>query len=357
VVTFVNNHDFRGSGEPIQNDPLLAYAYILTNNQIGLPTIFYPDFFGTTIPNAPVLNGQVKLAQLIDIHKNHIFGASEVVYLNRFLSSQFGDYQQGSPNQGAIYQLKGGTGSEAVIVAINFGNTTLKVDQEIDLSTNVNPGAEFTDLTGNAFQAVRTISNQNRLLIDVPARSYAVYALTETALPVELTTFTARKESREKVELHWSSALEEQQSHYSLEASEDAGRTYTEIYRVAARNVAANYHYDDLRTWETTTERLYRLRMVAADGQEEFSVVRRVGNSVPGTTTKLQAFPNPTTGRVRVSGINTNNGWELTSVDGRRWKVSSESIGDDELLLNLEKLPMGVYLLRSGNEVIRVVKQ
>lgn len=356
VVTFVNNHDFRGPGEPIQNDAMLGYAYILTNNQVGLPSIFYPDFFGTTIPNAPVLNGQAQIAQLINIHQNHIFGASEVVYLNRYLSSQFGDYQVGSPNQATIYQLKGGTGSESVIVAINFGNTTLKVDQEIDLSANVNPGAEFTDLTGNAFQPVRTLSNQNRLLIDIPARSYAVYALTETALPVELRSFTARKVGSEKVRLHWSSSFEAEQSHYALEVSEDAGRTYHEIYRVAARNQAAEYTYDDPRPWASVKERLYRLRMVEVDGQEEFSVVRRVTNAANENSVDLQVFPNPTTGQVRVKNQAEASNWSVTSADGRRWKVPAQANGAD-LLLNLDRLPAGVYLLRIGNATTRVVKK
>ncbi len=45
VVTFVNNHDFRDKGQPIEHDPILAYAYILTNNQLGIPTVYYPDYF------------------------------------------------------------------------------------------------------------------------------------------------------------------------------------------------------------------------------------------------------------------------------------------------------------------------
>ncbi|MDV7399175.1 hypothetical protein RZS08_47635, partial [Arthrospira platensis SPKY1] len=39
VVTFANNHDYRTVGEHILNRQMLAYAYILTNNRIGLPSV------------------------------------------------------------------------------------------------------------------------------------------------------------------------------------------------------------------------------------------------------------------------------------------------------------------------------
>ena len=62
VVTFVGNHDFRETGQYIQNDLILAYAYILTNNQIGLPCIFYPDYYSVSgFPNA----GKVRLMHLL----------------------------------------------------------------------------------------------------------------------------------------------------------------------------------------------------------------------------------------------------------------------------------------------------
>jgi hypothetical protein len=54
VVTFVNNHDFRdanGFASLIKNNPNLGYAYILTNNQLGVPTIFYPDYYGYSAPS------------------------------------------------------------------------------------------------------------------------------------------------------------------------------------------------------------------------------------------------------------------------------------------------------------------
>ncbi|MEM9836942.1 MAG: alpha-amylase family glycosyl hydrolase [Bacteroidota bacterium] len=353
VVTFVNNHDFRKFGEPVQNDPLLAYAYILTNNQLGIPTVFYPDFFGTSIPNAPVFNGQAALTELMQIHRDHIFGATEVVYLNRFLSSQFGDYQFGSPDQGVIYQLKGGVGSETVIVAINFGYSTLKVDQEIDLSTNVNPGTAFKDLTGNAFAQNPTLSGQNRLLIDVPARSYAVYVVTEAALPVELSCFTAQLEADENVRLHWCSSFETQQAFYEVEVSENS-RRFAAIGRVPARNQADTYDFNDSRPWNNATERFYRLRMVSQDGQEEWSPVQRV--NLTRSADKWQLFPNPVRDQLTITGLPAaTSAWRVLGVDGRQLSVNGHWQGD-RLQLEVSHLPSGLYFFTRNGQTVRFVR-
>lgn len=354
AVTFVNNHDFRYAGEPVQNDPMLAYAYILTNNQVGVPCVFYPDFFGTSIPNAPTVNLSAPISELIQIHKDHIFGAPEVVYLNRFLSSQFGDYQIGSPNQGVIYQIKGGVGAESVIVAINFGYGTLKVDQEIDLSANVNPGATFIDLTGNAFQTMVSVSNQNRLLIDVPARSYAVYVLNQGALPAELISFEARLNREKAVDLRWESSLEEHLAYYQIEVSTDNGRHFSSLARLAARG-PSQYQYQDSSPWEDHSKRQYRLRMVDIDGQEEFSSIRTV--QLPERTAATLVVPNPTADWVEIKNIPDDAPWALyQAADGRQLSVPSRRLPNG-LQLDLRTLPTGLYLFSSSQGAVRVMKQ
>ncbi|NJO87210.1 MAG: hypothetical protein HC821_04230 [Lewinella sp.] len=137
-------------------------------------------------PNAPTVNLQAPITQLMQIHRTQIVGSTSVEYLNRFGSPRAASYQQGSPSRSLIYQLKDGPGSEVVVVAINFGNSTLKVTQEIAPTTNVNPGAVLQDLTGNAFQANVTLQPGNQMLIDVPARSYAVTWLTKRLCPPPL---------------------------------------------------------------------------------------------------------------------------------------------------------------------------
>jgi len=143
VVTFVNNHDFRdnsGYSSLVHSDPILAYAYIMTNNQLGIPTIFYPDYFGypgdtVKYPYFPTGLSPMKIDidKLIQIHQKHIFGATVVDYLNRTGTGYSSSYFSGSADKCLIYQISGGAGGKEVIVAINFGSSTLQVDHQINL--------------------------------------------------------------------------------------------------------------------------------------------------------------------------------------------------------------------------------
>lgn len=174
VVTFVNNHDFRGPGEPVQNDPMLAYAYILTNNQIGLPTVFYPDYFGTTIPNAPTVDLEDEISQLMNIHQDYIFNSNSIDYLSRIGTPYSQTFTTGFETTTLVYQLSGGVGGREIIVTINFAGEPLHLNQGINMS-NLMQGDTLFDLTGNALTNYTTIDNNNEVNIELPARSYAVW--------------------------------------------------------------------------------------------------------------------------------------------------------------------------------------
>lgn len=348
VVTFANNHDFRKPGEPLQNDPMLAYAYLLTNNQLGVPTVFYPDYFGTSIPNAPTVDLSAEIDQLIDIHQTHIFGSPQVDYLNRFGTPYAANYQIGSPDEGLIFQVIGGgaAGAGQVVVAINFGQNTLKVDQQINNST-LPPGTVFADLTGNAFVPSATLTAGNRLLLDVPARSYAVYVAIQS-LPLELADFTAgRRPGSGVVDVTWRVEAAEDVDFYELEVAARDG-AFRPLRRFAEPTLKTTRYVDD-RAW-LSDRRLYRLRATHFDGSTWISPVRSVRYS------RLRAMPNPVAGAVIISGLEQSSPYRVFSADGRAVDVPSRWTGDG-LRLELAGVPAGVYVLRAGGESLRVVKR
>jgi alpha-amylase len=247
--------------------------------------------------------------------------------------------------------LSGGVGSETVIVAINFGNGTLKVDQEINLSTNVNPGAEFTDLTGNAFQAVVSVDNANRMLIDVPARSYAVYILSEAALPATLTQFDATLQRNGEVRLDWTAEEESGLKAYVIECSSDNGRRFQAVTEVRARNAPGAYTFIHSADWNGP-RRLYRLRMVDLDGTEVLSPLREVRFTTPG---QIRVFPNPADRILYVETEDRTADWQLYSSAGRLMPVRRQRTYRGWTFY-VERLPAGVYALGDGNgRVKRVV--
>ncbi len=179
-VTFVNNHDFRsasGWSASVQNDPMLAYAYILTNNKIGLPCVFYPDYYGASRPFAPTVNLQSQIDTLMALHKKYIFGATQLEFLNQegnFYQAGTGNYISGNKTTTLIYQIKGGAGGKDVIVAINFSGATLKVDQLIN--GNGNPtGTRFYDMMGRSPFTYSSVMSSGKIYLEVPPRSFSVW--------------------------------------------------------------------------------------------------------------------------------------------------------------------------------------
>ena len=115
AVTFVDNHDFRDNSQQIHNDKLLAYAYILTNNKLGVPSVFYPDFYGAT-------NYRGAIKGLMKLHRNYIYGATAVDYLNKSGNIWSGTYTSGSPDKTLLYQTRNSPSGRDVVMAINFSD-------------------------------------------------------------------------------------------------------------------------------------------------------------------------------------------------------------------------------------------
>lgn len=76
AVTFVDNHDFRGSDEVIR-EKMLAYAYILTHE--GYPCVYWKDYFryGLAEPGQP--SG---IERLVQVHESHAAGGTNILYVD-----------------------------------------------------------------------------------------------------------------------------------------------------------------------------------------------------------------------------------------------------------------------------------
>lgn len=167
IVTFVNNHDFRDPGQPVSNDPILAYAYILTNNKLGVPCVYQTDYLEPG-------NLRYKINGLMQVHRQYIYGAAQVEYLNRFGTPYAADYSGGYPSTSLIYQLSNAESGREVIAAINFAGETLRVNQEI-LTANISPGDTLTSIFSEAPGEYSIVGADDKVYLEVPARSFAVW--------------------------------------------------------------------------------------------------------------------------------------------------------------------------------------
>ena len=180
TVTFVNNHDFRENDEPVVNDPLLPYTYILTNPDVGTPTIFYSDYYGIANANAPIIPLAVDLKRLIELNQKYIDGASSVDYLSAFGSTYPITYSSGYANTSLVYQTNfGGPDSDnAAIVAINFAGEPLEAEISVNTIGVITNGLEMLEKTGKS-ELSKSLIASGKMNIQVPARSFAIYVSEE----------------------------------------------------------------------------------------------------------------------------------------------------------------------------------
>lgn len=375
AITFVNNHDYREAGQPIQNDPLLAYAYILTNNQIGLPNVFYPDYYGVTIPHAPTINMKTEIDELIQIHKTYIAGSTEIEYLNRFGTPRSANYIQnfassnGTASTSLIYQISG-TGTPTgknVIVAINFSGETLKVDHEINTGFSGAPitvGTEFQDIIGNSAFPTAIVNGSNQIYMELPPRSYSVWVEGQVVLPAELTNFTA-KPNRNEVHLDWETATEINVSEYQIERSLQNGRWEVIANIEANNNLAGAIYRARDKNAPHNQDLLYRLKIIDHDGTFAYSNIEKV--RLNSDKINIQILPNPNSGlfNIQLNTAKTGNAEiRITNLEGREITYINQEIlaGVNTHPVDISNFSKGVYFVKvivAGKSVAveRIVKQ
>jgi alpha-amylase len=74
AVTFVENHDIIRT-DPITNDKMLAYAYILTHE--GYPCVFWQDYYNGGLAEEETTSG---IAALVQIHESFAGGGTDILY-------------------------------------------------------------------------------------------------------------------------------------------------------------------------------------------------------------------------------------------------------------------------------------
>lgn len=74
AVTFVENHDIVRT-DPVVNDKMLAYAYILTHE--GYPCVFWQDYYNWGLAQEGYSSG---IAALVKVHEQYAGGSTDILY-------------------------------------------------------------------------------------------------------------------------------------------------------------------------------------------------------------------------------------------------------------------------------------
>jgi hypothetical protein len=162
-------------------------------------------------------------------------------------------------------------------------------------------------------------------------------------LPVELTSFTASCDE-EVVTLSWSTASEQNSSHFDVEKSTD-GENWRVIGTIsAAGNSTQDIHYSFVDSEKSNDQNYYRLNQVDIDGKNEYFGPITVACE---ENTKINTYPNPSKGEFNlVMHAQTNEKVTFKITDGNS-RVISTKVLDLQNGINLfpirENLSSGVY--------------
>jgi Secretion system C-terminal sorting domain len=181
--------------------------------------------------------------------------------------------------------------------------------------------------------------------------------LTASALPLELTSFSAKaNESEKSIELKWTSENERNFSHFEVENSAD-GKQYEAIGKVMGQGTTSGTHtYEFTDTKPQSGINYYRLRQVDIDGMENYSPVRSVKL---GSGSSATLSPNPIQEGNNANLIfDSNDENDLTiEIFNTLGQVvvqqqATVSKGINPIQLEILTLPKGVYTLstRVGTE-------
>lgn len=173
------------------------------------------------------------------------------------------------------------------------------------------------------------------------------------ALPVTWVQVAAKK-ANESTLVTWSTASEKGTDRFEIERSLD-GKKFEKIGQVAAvgnSNTLQNYSFRDAQNIPATT--FYRIKSVDFDGTTEYSKTV----SVQFNALQVSTFPNPTTGKINLQGVE-NAEVEIVNALGKIMNKFSFN-GNSNSEIDLTNLPDGIYFIsitqNQTTQQIRVVK-
>ncbi|HXD78431.1 MAG TPA: T9SS type A sorting domain-containing protein [Puia sp.] len=165
-------------------------------------------------------------------------------------------------------------------------------------------------------------------------------------LPVILADFNAAVDNG-SVNLSWTTDMEANSDHFTVQASSNAGEKWNDLGSVQAAGTSAspiNYSFRDGHPADGTNE--YRLVMVDRDGRTAYSGVRAVRF---GTAATVNVYPNPATDNVNITlggEANFNANIRLVNLAGQvMLERNVTNAGGSTVALSVSSLPAGNYLI------------
>jgi hypothetical protein len=177
-------------------------------------------------------------------------------------------------------------------------------------------------------------------------------------MPVELSGFSGEAMAKHN-RLYWTTATEENVQWHILERSHRGRNNWEEVARTQGASLSTEEQAYTLDDETPLSIAYYRLRSVDYDGSEGFSPILMLERANDGIV--IQAYPNPAGDRLDVVLSSKEAGTadlSLFAADGREVLSDNRRLnaGSNNLSLDLSTISPGIYFLRVGEQVVRVVR-
>ncbi len=180
----------------------------------------------------------------------------------------------------------------------------------------------------------------------------------ESALPVEMTSFTAVAEGNTNV-LAWETASEENNAYFDVERSAN-GIDFETIGNIEGNGTTVEVSNYDFIDETPLTVSYYRLRQVDFDGEFAYSDVKVVKRD-NAVNSSAVFYPVPVTDRLTIDFVGTaTEDLNITVTDalGRQLitKTVQSIVGENQFTIDFDALPIGTYFIKLQSNNANVIR-
>ncbi len=173
--------------------------------------------------------------------------------------------------------------------------------------------------------------------------------------PIKLISFNGIKNGSVNT-LTWSTAMEENNSYFTLQRSSD-GKNFTNIATIKGQgnsNIVTNYSYND--NMPLSGVNYYRLQQTDFNGTSTYSDIIAVydANSTVSNSSTIVVYPNPNNGTFDVSILNPGQSYTLEVIDVQGRQVYYNTGSNAAEAIKVSQLSQGLYIVKvtTNNNVI-----
>ena len=245
----------------------------------------------------------------------------------------------------ASYSFSNGTSSSVGAKKFDIYLDGVIIENEIDVVGDLASSA--TNLNSFRFDVGFNSNAQNiTLLLDNLSYQMSAAGAQAAALPVTLSSFTAKQTTDNNVSLAWVTSSESVNKGFSIERQEEGNGKFQSLGFIASKAEGGNsqttlaYSFKDVTAKKGTN--MYRLVQEDLDGKKTYSEVRVV--KLNGQSVSM-VFPNPSNGAVNISRTADGKKMNIQVIDQSGTIIRQLSnITDANYKLNIQK--SGVYTIK-----------